>query len=423
MSIRSRALAVASIAAVAGALVTVSTASAAIRPVNRWTATWASAMQQPVAANAATGPNWSMGGFNHETVRQIARISRGGSQIRIRLSNVYGTKPLAITGATIAATRDGASVEPGTARFVTFHGERSTSNAARTVAASDAVRLRVTALESLTVTLYFAGTTGPATFHEDGLTTTYEAAGDHRFDTGGDAFGGATSHSLYYLTRIDVAGGPAKGAVVTFGDSITNGHNSTVGGNDRYSDALAVRLAQAHRSVGVANSGITGNELINGLRCFGDPGLDRFRRDALDEPGVRTIVLLEGANDIWDSEGPYGGCGETPRVTADQIIDAYAILIRAAHARGIRVIGATITPFKAPYMSDADFARAETIRDAVNTWVLHSGAYDAVVDFAKAVADPADPQQMNPAYNSGDFLHPNDAGYRAIADAFNLNTL
>jgi lysophospholipase L1-like esterase len=186
---------------------------------------------------------------------------------------------------------------------------------------------------------------------------------------------------------------------------------------------LAVRLARAHRSIGVANSGITGNELIKGLPCFGDPGLDRFRRDALDEPGVRTIVLLEGANDIWDSEGPYGGCGETPRVTADRIIDAYTTLIQAAHARGIRVIGATITPFKAPYMSAEDFARAETIRDTVNTWVLHSGAYDAVVDFAKAVADPADPQQMNPAYNSGDFLHPNDAGYRAIADAFNLNTL
>ena len=423
MSIRGRAIAVVSVAALAATLVTVSTASAAIRPVARWTATWASAMQQPVAANAATGPNWSMGGFSHQTVRQIARVSRGGSQVRIRLSNVYGTKPLAITGATIAATRDGASVEPGTARFVTFHGERSMSIAPGAAAASDAVRLRVTTLESLTVTLYFAGTTGPATFHEDGLTTTYQAAGDHRFDTDSDAFGGATSHSYYYLTGIDVAGGPTRTAVVTFGDSITNGHNSTVGGNDRYSDALAVRLARAHQSIGVANSGITGNELINGLPCFGDPGLDRFRRDALDEPGVRTIVLLEGANDIWDSEGPYGGCGETPRVTADQIVDAYSSLIRAAHDRGIRVIGATITPFKAPYMSAADFARAETIRDAVNAWVLHSGAYDSVVDFAKAVADPADPQQIDPAFNSGDFLHPNDAGYRAIADAFNLNAL
>ncbi len=423
MSIRSRAVAVASVAVVAGALVAASTANAAIRPATRWTATWASAMQRPVAADAPTGPNWSVGGFNHQTVRQIARISRGGSQVRIRLSNVYGTKPLTITGATIAATRDGASVQPGSVRYVSFHGARSTSIAAGAIATSDAVRLRVTTLESLTVTLYLAGSTGPATFHEDGLTTTYEAAGDHRVDTDGDAFGGATSHSFYYLTGIDVAGGPTRDAVVTFGDSITNGHNSTVGGNDRYSDALAVRLAQAHRAIGVANSGITGNELINGLPCFGDPGLDRFHRDALDEPGVRTIVLLEGANDIWDSEGAYGGCGETPRVTADQIIDAYATLIRAAHARGIRVIGATITPFKAPYISAEDFTRAETIRDAVNTWILHSGAYDAVVDFAKAVADPADPQQMNPAYNSGDFLHPNDAGYRAIADAFNLNTL
>jgi len=422
MSISRKTITAAAIAAIAGALVTVSTASAT-RPVDRWAATWASAMQQPVAANGTTGPNWSMTGFNHQTVRQVVRISRGGGQVRIRLSNLYGTTPLPITGATIAVTRDGASVEPGSVRVVSFHGARSTSIAAGAVAASDPVRLPVAALESMTVTLYLAGPTGPATFHEDGLTTTYEAAGDHRLDTSGDAFDGATSHSFYYLTSIDVAGGPTRNVVVAFGDSITNGHNSTVGGNDRYSDALAVRLAQAHRSIGVANSGITGNELINGLPCFGDPGLERFRRDALDEPGVRTVVLLEGANDIWDSEGPYGGCGETPVVAADQLIAAYASLVQAAHARGVRVIGATITPFKAPYMSAADFDRAEAIRDTVNNWVLHSGAYDAVVDFAKAIADPADPQQINPAYNSGDFLHPNDAGYRAIADAFNLNTL
>jgi lysophospholipase L1-like esterase len=428
MTVRRTSITVATIAALAGALVTTSTATASTnnasaRPAERWSATWASAVQQPVAANDITGSNWSINGFNHQTVRQIVRISLGGSQVRIRLSNLYGTASLPINGVTMAATRDGASVEPGSVRSVTFHGAHSTTIAAGAVATSDAVRFRVTALESLTITLYLAGRTGPATFHEDGLTTTYEAAGDHQRDAGGAAFSGATSHSFYYLTGVDVAGGPTRNVVVTYGDSITNGHNSTVGGNDRYSDALAVRLAQAHRSVGVANSGITGNELINGLPCFGDPGLERFHRDALDQPGIRTIVLLEGANDIWDSEGPYGGCGETPRVTADQLINAYTTLIHAAHARGLRVIGATITPFKAPYMSAPDFDRAEAIRDTVNNWILHSGAYDTVVDVATAVADPTDPQQINPAYNSGDFLHPNDAGYRAIADAFNLNTL
>jgi lysophospholipase L1-like esterase len=173
----------------------------------------------------------------------------------------------------------------------------------------------------------------------------------------------------------------------------------------------------------VANSGISGNTLLNGLACFGEKGITRFRRDALGQPGVRTIIFLEGTNDIWDSEGNYGNCGQTPRITADQLIAGYQTLIRAAHARGVRIIGATIPPFKAPYMPPAGFQRAEAIRDQVNHWIRTSGEFDAVADFAKAVADPADPEELNPAYNSGDFLHPNDAGYRAIAAVINPNEL
>ena len=201
------------------------------------------------------------------------------------------------------------------------------------------------------------------------------------------------------------------------------GHNSTVGGNDRYSDALAGRLALARRPLAVANTGISGNTLLNGLACFGEKGITRFQRDALGQPGVRTVIFGEGENDIWDSEPIPGGCGQTPRVTADQLIAGYQTLIRAAHARGVRIIGATIISFQAPYMSPADFLRAEAIRDQVNHWIRSSGEFDAVADFATAVADPADPEELNPAYNSGDFLHPNDAGYRAIAATINPNEL
>jgi lysophospholipase L1-like esterase len=159
------------------------------------------------------------------------------------------------------------------------------------------------------------------------------------------------------------------------------------------------------------------------LTCFGEKGVARFQRDALGQPGVRTVIFLEGTNDIWDSEGNYGDCSRTSRVTAGQLIAGYQTLIRAAHARDVRIIGATIISFKAPYMSPADFLRAEAVRDQVNHWIRTSGEFDAVVDFAKAVADPADPEELNPAYNSGDFLHPNDAGYRAIAAAIKLNEL
>ena len=151
----------------------------------------------------------------------------------------------------------------------------------------------------------------------------------------------------------------------------------------------------------------------------GEAGVARFQRDALGQPGVRTVILLEGTNDIWDSRN-IPACGVTPAVTAQQLIRGYQTLIRAAHARGIRVAGATMLPFKASYEQPADFAQAEAVRQAVNHWILTSGQYDVVVDFAAVVADPADPQQLNPAYDSGDHLHPNDAGYRALADAINL---
>jgi lysophospholipase L1-like esterase len=210
--------------------------------------------------------------------------------------------------------------------------------------------------------------------------------------------------------------------VVTFGDSITNGHNSTVGGNDRYTDALAERLIAAHSPLSVANAGIRGNLLLHQLPCLGETGITRFGRDTLDQPGVRTVILIEGSNDIWDSQDNFG-CGTTPAVTAGQIIAGLQALIQAAHARGIKVVGATILPFKANYEQPADVQRAEAIREAVNHWILRSGEYDAVADFAAAVADPADPQQLNPSYDSGDHLHPNDAGYQAIAATINIDNL
>jgi len=421
MSIRPTAVIVAMAAALVATLTASSVATASRSPLpTGWSATWTSAMQQPVGNSQAIWPNWSTQGFSHQTIRQQVRISGGGSRIRIRLSNLYGTKPLRIAAATVAESGGGAAIKPGTMRSLTFGGRRSVAIPARQVTASDATGLHVTPLEPLTVTLFLASATGPATFHDDGLTTTYQATGDHVRDSGSAAFDGATSHSYYYLTGVDVPTRRPE-TVVAFGDSITNGHNSTVGGNARYTDALAERLIAGHSPLSVANAGISGNLLLHQLPCFGETGVTRFQRDALDQPGVRTVILMEGSNDIWDYQDH--GCGATPAVTADQIIGGLRALIQAAHARGIRVIGATILPFKANYESSADFQRAEAIRQAVNNWILSSGQYDAVADFATAVADPADPQQLNPSYDSGDHLHPNDAGYRAIAAVINIGNL
>jgi lysophospholipase L1-like esterase len=356
-----------------------------------WSAAWASAMQAPTAADG----NWSQAGFDHQTIRQTVRMSTGGRSLRIRLSNLYGTKPLQITGITVAGTD------------VTFHGSRRTTIAPGRTTTSDAVAVSTAAGEQLVVSLYVDGVTGPATFHEDGLTTTSTSAGNHLHD---NAPGTATSHAFYYLTGVDVTG--AAGTIVTYGDSITNGHNSTPDVDHRYSDDLAQRLGK--RRLGVANVGISGNLLLHELPCFGEVGVTRFRRDALGQPGVRTVIVEEGENDIWDSEFNFG-CGVTPRITADQLIAGYRSMIAAAHARGVRIIGGTITPFKADYMKPEDFARAEAIRAQTNQWIRTSGEYDAVADFARAVGDPADEQRIDPALDSGDHLHPNDAGYAAMA--------
>jgi lysophospholipase L1-like esterase len=390
---------------------------------SRWSGTWATAKQHPMPGNEWFGDNWSMDGFADRSVRQVVRVSAGGSQARIRLSNLYGTKALRITGATIAKAGEGAALRPGTVRPLTFDHRRSTTIPAGSVRASDAVRLKVRPLDRLTVTLYFAGSTGASTFHEGGLTTTYRASGDHRFDQGGGAYAGETSHSWYYLTGVDVAGGPgrSKGTVAAFGDSITDGAFSTPDTDNRYPDQLAERLAAARKPLGVVNVGINGNKLLSDSTCLGEKGVTRFKRDVLGQPGIRTAIVLEGINDIGSSGAPDTGCGPNPVVTAEDLIDGYRTLIRAAHQRDVKIIGATITPFKGfeYYYSEKN----EAIRDEVNHWIRTSGEYDAVVDFDRALADPADPDAVLPAYDAGDHLHPNDAGMEAMAAAVDLGGL
>jgi lysophospholipase L1-like esterase len=334
------------------------------------------------------------------------------SQVRIRLSNRYGTKPLHVTGATIAKAGPGAAVTPTTLRPLTFGCRLLTTIPVGADATSDAAWLPVSALEKVTVTLYFAGPTGPATFHEGGLTTTYRAAGDHRFDQGAAAFTGEASHSWYHLTGVDVAGAPrrAEGTVVTFGDSITDGYGSTLGADNRYSDELAERLVAAGRPVSVVNAGINGNKLLADSPCYGEKGVTRFHRDVIGQPRVRTAIVLLGLNDIGAGEFPDFGCGAFPVVTAAQVIEAHRTLIRAACAHGIRIVGATLTPMKGAYGYDTE--ANEAVRDAVNEWIRTSGEYDVVVDLDRVLADPAEPDALLAAYDSGDHLHPNDAARR-----------
>ena len=392
---------------VAVALVTATTPAQARHHHRPWQAAWATAVHHPFPGWET--PNWSAEGFAGQTLRQVVRVSTGGSTARIRLTNAYGTQPLRVAGATIGKAASGAAVKPGTLRRLTFGRAASVTVPAGQGVASDAVALPTRALESLTITLYFATPTGPATFHEGALATSYRAGGDRRFDTGAGAFG-ETSSSWYFLAGVDTAGGPrpARGVVVALGDSITDGYGTTPGANNRYPDELAERLGR-----GVVNSGINGNKVLADSPCFGASTVSRFDRDVLGQPGARTVVVLAGINDIGAGGYPDFGCGASPVVTAEDVIAGYRRLIRAAHAAGLSIVGATITPMKgAEGYFDAD---KEKVRDAVNHWIRHSGEYDAVADLDRALAQPGDPDALLPAYDSGDHLHPNDAGAAAMA--------
>ncbi|MDG4863557.1 SGNH/GDSL hydrolase family protein [Streptomyces sp. T-3] len=386
----------------------------------RWQGAWAAS---PQSATAPFAPNWSQEGFSNHTVRQVIRIGQDGTRARIELSNRYGKTPLKITGATVARTDKGASVQPGSVRKLTFgKGSDSVTIPAGGKTLSDGVPFKVKAFESVTVTLYLAQQTGPATFHHLASAKSYRATGDHRADAGADAFKESTE-SWYYLSGVEVTGGKSfrRDGIVAFGDSITDGVGSTSDANNRYPDELAERLAAAGQQRPVLNQGIGGNQVVNDTTWAGEKALARFQEDVLNEPGVRTVVILEGTNDIGASTvaPPLGG---TPDVSVEELIAGHRELIRRAHAKGIKAVGATLIPWGGSNYDDPKGLN-EAKRDALNKWIRTSGEYDAVADFDRAVADPADDERILPAYDSGDKLHPNDAGYKAMAEALDLDEL
>ena len=397
---------------VATIAVVVSSRPAAAARRGGWVTSWSASPQTAMPRTLAVG------GFDDQTLREIIFPSVGGDLIRLELTNVFGTSALRIGHVTVAWAGLGAAVVPGTIHPVTFGGSPSVRIPAGEQVLSDPVSIQVPALQDLAVSVYLPGRTGRATLHSDAQEVNWvSAAGDHAAEAGSGAFTAAIP-SWYYISGLVVQSPGAAGTVVAFGDSITDGVQSTIGGNDRWPNDLARRLdGLAGPTLAVADEGIGGNRVLTGSRYYGASALARFARDALDQPGVRDIIVLEGINDIGFSAGPPNSDTE---VSAAQMIAGYEQLIARAHARGLRIFGATLLPFQgAGYYTPA----GEATREAVNTWIRTSGAFDGVVDFDAVMRDPADPLRLNPAYDSGDHLHPNDVGYQAMADAINLQML
>ena len=364
-----------------------------------WVGTW----------NASPQAAWHPVELNGQTIRQIVHVSIGGTQVRVRLSNAYGKDSLRIGAARVALRSTGASIAAGSDRALTFNGSESTTIPAGALAISDPVRLRVPDRGDLAVSIYLPGSALAATEHSLGLQTTYVSPeGDF---SGADSLPTAsTTQSYYFLTGVDVDAPPKSGAVVVLGDSITDGLHSTPDANKRWPDRLAERLRsrQGGSKVAVLNAGISGNRLLHDTVATN--GSARLDRDVLVQSGARYLIVLQGINDI-------GFPGTT---TADEIIAGHRQIIDRAHAMGLRVYGGTLTPFQAFLPGLYYSAEGEAMRQAVNQWIRTSKAYDAVIDFDKAIRDPAHPATIRPAYDSGDNLHPNDAGYQAMADAIDL---
>lgn len=387
-------------------------------PVGRWVHTWVSAPQQAAPDDLPPAPFTAAGGVLADaTLRQTARVSIGGDRLRLRFSNAFGGAVLPITAVSVARPAGGAAgvgaVVPGSTRPVTFRGRRGVVVPVGAQVVSDPLDFAVGPEENLTVTAYFADgqASDLVTSHPGSRTTSYLVAGDHVEDD--DLPGASTTDHWYFLSGIEVWSDRAAAAVVTLGDSLTDGRGSTTNGNDRWPDRLSARLRSdpATADVAVLNQGTGGNQVLSD--GIGQAALARLDRDVLAQTGVAWLVVFEGINDLCTTEA-------TP-VAQKQLVEdlcaAYEQIVVRAHAHGIKVYGATLAPLGGNDAYDDPDGHRDAARRAVNEWIRDGGAFDAVLDFDAAVRDPAEPRRLLSAYDEGDHLHLSPAGYQALADA------
>jgi lysophospholipase L1-like esterase len=400
------------IAAVAFAVATLAANPAAFAgPGNgneHWVGTWSTAMHPPDAGFGITNA-----GFNNQTLRQVVHTSVGGEQVRVKLST-NGASALVIGAAHIALRDAGAAIVPGSDRTLTFSGNPSITIPPGAQILSDRVNLDVPALGDLAVSIFVPAITGPATWHFEALQTSYISPPGDFTASAVMPVGTTTTQAWFWLAAVEVTASKQTGAIVCLGDSITDGTASTPDTNNRWPNHLARRLiAQpGNHKMGVLDEGIAGNRILQDI--IAPNALARLDRDVLTQTGVTHVIVLEGINDIG-----FGAFGFTVP-TAAEIIAGHQQLIERAHARGLTIYGATLLPFAGTTFPGYFTPAAEAKRQTVNAWIRTSGEYDAVIDFDLVTRDPNNPTFLLAAYDSGDGLHPSDAGYEAMGNAIDL---
>ncbi|HFF6211363.1 SGNH/GDSL hydrolase family protein [Stenotrophomonas maltophilia] len=393
------------------ALIGLSSAASAA-PAPHWVASW-QASPQPVWGPEFLFPTLVPAALQDQTFRQTARISLGGSRLRVRLSNAYGTQPLRIGAASVAA-RAGDTPQP-----LSFEGQPGVLIGPGQERLSDPLPLATADRQALQVSVFVPGPMPVQTFHWEGRQTSWIALGDQ---SQAQALSGASSTTArLFLAGIEVEAPTSARSVVVIGDSITDGATASLDQDQRWTDHLAARLAP--RGIAVVNAGISGGRLLRD--GMGESAPARFQRDVLDQPGVSSVIVLIGINDIsWPGTG---FARKQARPTLAELQAGYRALAEQAHRRGLRILGATLMPFAGALpgtpLDDYYHPDKDALRRQLNAWLRTDGPFDAVIDLDAALRDPADPSRMAAAYDSGDHLHPGDAGNRAMAEAVDLDVL
>jgi lysophospholipase L1-like esterase len=398
-------------------MVLVATGQIKAQATLHWVGSWAASQQVPEPQNSVDSEL-----LRDATLRQIVHLTVGGSQLRVRVSNAFGTEPLHLMAVHVARPVSAASgaIDAASDTAVTFSGARDVTVPAGAEYLSDAVAFPVAALCNLAISIHFDQPPTGETGHPGSRTTSYLVHGDM---VSAASLPDATMVEHWYqVSGVDVTSAKQAGSVVILGDSITDGHGATTNGNDRWPDVLAARMQgdKSTRTVGLLNEGIGGNRLL--LDGLGPNALARFDRDVLAQTGVRAVIVLEGVNDLGTLTRDHDVSAEEHVVLVRQIEAAYEQMIERAHAHGVRVIGATILPYGgSKYYHPGPENEAD--RQAVNAWIREPRHFDGVVDFDAMMRDPAHLNLMLPSYDSGDGLHPGPAGYKAMGEAVPLKLL